>query len=270
MTYVASNSDKNQMDAATQEVTELRAKLMKSEKALEKAKSELQQFAYISSHDLKAPLRAISHLSEWIAEDLKDQLHGETAQNMELLQRRVKNMEKLLDCLLEYSRITSAPSQEEVPWRNIYQLIDSTKKEIAAPETFTVHISDALTYLYLPDRPWLTVFSCLIRNAIEHHHVVDGNLWIDVEENTDIIILSFKDDGPGIPAQHQKRIFRMFQTLKTNSDVEHYGLGLALVHKAVLIHCGHIEVQSEQGAGTTMRIYLPLSTVRKDQVPSHG
>jgi len=223
---------------------------------LKRSNQELDQFAYVASHDLKAPLRAIDNASRWLEEDLKDKLGDDDRENLALLRNRVRRMEKLLDDLLEYSRVgrTTKLDEEIVDARS---LIEDVLVMLAPRETMNVTIADALSAIQVSNSPLQQIFQNLIGNAIKHHDRENGTIEIDGAETGQFFRFTVKDDGPGIPPEFQEKIFGMFQTLKPRDKVEGSGMGLALVKKILERFGGEISVESGPGRGTAFIFTWP-------------
>ena len=223
--------------------------LSQANQLIEERNRELDQFTYIVSHDLKAPLRAISNLSAWIEEDLEDKLDEETAQNMTLLRSRVRRMDNFIDGLLEYARAGKA--QEEVVTVDTQQLLYEIIDSIAPPPEFTIEIKDKMPILQTEALALQQVFSNLISNAIKHHHRNDGKVTISATKDRDFYQFSVADDGAGIAKEHQEKIFMVFQTLTDKDTKENTGIGLSIVKKIIDRHEGKIWLESQLGSGTT-------------------
>ena len=233
--------------------------------ALQKSNQELDEFAYVASHDLKAPLRVIDNASGWLEEDLGDKLDDESRENLQLLRSRVNRMEKLLDDLLEYSRVgrkLDADYEElvsgEVLFNDICHLLtnDSNKdfKINATPEFLALNVNRM---------PLQQIFLNLISNAIKHHDRKDGAINISVEKQHHKYLMTVKDDGPGIPIKFHDKIFKMFQTLRPRDQVEGSGMGLAVVRKHIESFGGKITIESEVGKGSTFKFTWPINTKTK-------
>lgn len=225
-------------------------------RTLEQRNEELDQFAYVTSHDLKAPLRAIANLATWIEEDIGSQLPAENAEQFELLKNRVHRMEGLINGLLEYSRIgRTYQSSEQV---DVAALLEDVVDSLPTAG-FTVIIAPDMPEFQAKRSPLYQVFSNLINNAIKHHHRSDGTVEIGVEDLGQVYQFTVKDDGPGIAEAFHEKVFAIFQTLRSRDELESTGIGLSLVKKAVLAEGGNIEIFSkgEQGAGTTFQFTWP-------------
>ena len=201
----------------------------------------LEQFAYVASHDLKAPLRGIANLSEWLKEDLQDRLTPETQEQLDLLRDRVARMNALIEGLLEYSRIGRvAGSLEEV---DVGTLVAEVVDTLAPPSHFKVKIALGLPVLHTDRLHLSQVFANLIANAIRHHDRDHGWVRVSGQDLADLWLFAIEDDGPGIPPEFQDKVFLMFQTLSVKDYGVNTGIGLALVKKLVEEHGGTVRLE---------------------------
>jgi PAS domain S-box-containing protein len=218
---------------------------------LERSNSELDKFAYVASHDLKSPLRAIDNLSQWIKEDAGALLPEPSQEHLAKLQGRVRRMEKLLDDLLIYSRVGRLQyTPEEVDLKALLQNLIALLQPSAA---FTITVAEPLPILRTQRVPLETVLRNLLDNAIKHHERADGHVHLAAYDQGDWIEFVICDDGPGIDPQFHNRIFEVFQTLQPRDKVEGSGMGLAIVKKSIESQGGTITVESAPGAGATFR-----------------
>ncbi|MBD2021415.1 ATP-binding protein, partial [Leptolyngbya sp. FACHB-36] len=217
---------------------------------LEKRNQELDQFAYVVSHDLKAPLRAIANLSQWLEEDLNDCLTEDTRQQMDLLRGRVHRLEALIDGILQYSRVGRVAVQPETV--SVEALLHDIIDTIVPPD-FPIEIATPMPTLKTERVPLEQVFTNLISNAIKHHDRPAGRIQITAADHGDRYEFAVTDDGPGIDPQFHDKIFGIFQTLEPRDKVESTGVGLAVVKKIVERQGGTIRVESELGQGATFR-----------------
>jgi two-component system sensor kinase FixL len=225
--------------------------------ALMRSNKELDEFAYAASHDLKAPLRVIDNASKWLEEDLSPYLTGETRENMNLLRGRVARLERLLEDLLEYSRIGRKADKRSAETLSAQKLLEDVLELLSPPRGFTVSLSPNLAGVEVRRMPLQQIFMNLIGNAIKHHHRKTGNIEISVEDTGAYFQFAVRDDGPGIPAQFHEQVFKMFQTLKPRDQVEGSGMGLAMVHKYVEVSGGTVALESAEGQGSTFRFTWP-------------
>jgi PAS domain S-box-containing protein len=225
---------------------------------LERSNRELDQFAYVASHDLKAPLRGIGQLAEWISEDARELLPEASKEHLAKLQGRVKRMDMLLSDLLAYSR---AGRQRHTPEEvETGDLIRDVVELLTPPPGFTVQIAGNLPRLTVERIPLESLFRSFVSNAIKHHHDPNnGRVEIDAQMGDGFVEFIISDNGPGIDPKFHERIFEMFQTLQPRDQVEGSGVGLALVKKLVESRGGKVEVESNLGEGATFRFTWPLT-----------
>lgn len=219
---------------------------------LERSNRDLDQFAYVASHDLKAPLRAIATLSGWLEEDLGEQLSENAKEQMSLLRSRVQRMDALIEGVLRYSRVGRMDTEGE--WVDVAELVTEQIELIGPPPSFTVEVASDMPVLLTRRLRLSQVFANLITNAIKYHDRDHGRIEVSVEELSDELFrFSVADDGPGIPPQHHERVFMMFQTLQSRDEIESTGLGLSLVKKLVEEEGGSVELEKRTGRGATFR-----------------
>ncbi len=220
---------------------------------------ELDSFVYVVSHDLKAPLRAISNLSQWIEDDLEGVFSAQIQEHMLLLRNRIQRMEATIDGLLDFARI--GRSDEEIELVEIAELLAETLDSIAPPSTFKITIASNLPRLYTKRLFLSQVFTNLIGNGIKHHDRIDGSIQISCQEGTDCYEFTIADDGPGIdPAQHD-RVFEIFKAVNPQNRLDSTGIGLAIVKKIIEAEGGTIQLESNLGAGTTFSFVWPKRSV---------
>ncbi len=243
---------------ARRQVEEKAEELSRLARALERSNRELDQFAYVTSHDLKAPLRGIANLSQWIEEDLGENVPQETREHLNLLRGRVHRMEGLIDGILQYSRagrVRDAVQQVEVG-----PLLDEVIELLSPPEGVTIRVEDEMPTLMTERLPLQQVFMNLIGNAIKYNHRPDARVAVGVRErDREFFEFFVADNGPGIATEYHERIFGIFQTLHARDQVEGTGIGLSLVRKIVETRGGRIWVESQEGEGATFRFLWPRS-----------
>ena len=245
----------NELEARVQQRTvqleQVNNLLLGATEQLRKSNQELEQFAYVASHDLKAPLRAIANLSEWIEEDLEDKLDEDTRHNMNLLRSRVHRLENLINGLLDYSRVGRLKSEPESV--DVGEMLRETIDLFDIPDDYQIQIQEDMPTFVTELIPLQQVFNNLISNAIKHSDCDNGKIAISVKEQDNFYEFAVTDNGKGIDPQYHERIFTIFQTLEARDTKESTGIGLAIVKKAVENQGGTIEVESQVGKGTTFR-----------------
>ena len=229
--------------------------LAESALALERRNAELDQFAYVTSHDLKAPLRGIANLSRWIEEDLDGAVPPEVAGQFDLLRGRVHRMEAMIEAILQYSRIdrTEAPSETVDVKALLTEVIDL----LSPPTRMAISMDAQMPVLHAPRLRLFQVFQNLLSNALKHHDKPSGQIHVGAKTAGEWVEFSVTDDGPGIAEKFHERVWIIFQTLEARDKVENTGVGLALVKKVVEGQGGAVSVQSEEGRGATFKFTWP-------------
>jgi PAS domain S-box-containing protein len=222
---------------------------------IESANEELRNFAYVVSHDLKAPLRAIGSLADWLSTDYADKFDEEGREHMRLLISRVRRMDGLIDGILLYSRVGRV--KETIVAVNLDRLVHEVIDLLAPPPNITVTIDDPLPTIAAEPTRIQQVFQNLLSNAIKYMDKPEGRIRIGCSTEVEQWKFSISDNGPGIKEQHFGKIFQLFQTLAPRDRVESSGVGLALVKKIVEMYGGHVWVESTVGEGSTFFFTLP-------------
>ena len=199
------------------------------------------------------------NLSHWLEEDIKTDLTTENQHQFELLRKRVYRMEALIDGLLEYSRVgrIQTASEEVDVSKLLAEIIDSLNPQ----PTFKIEIASEMPVFKTKKLLLRQVFANLLSNAIKHHPRNDGHIKILVEDRKELYKFIVSDDGDGIDAKNQDKIFTIFQTLQSRDKKENTGVGLSIVKKIVESEGGEISLDSELGRGATFYFTWPKSVV---------
>ena len=233
----------------------LEAKVAERTSELESINRELNDFAYIVSHDLKAPLRSISSLASWVAEDYGEKLGGEGKEQLEMLVGKAKRMHSLIDAILGYSRISRTIDDKALV--DMAELANRAIEILSPPSNIGIHVG-ALPFVHGDRTRMEQVFMNLISNAIKFMDKPEGEIRVSCSVENGFYRFGVSDNGPGIERRHFERIFKMFQTLSPQEDSESTGVGLAIVRKIIEMHGGRIWVESELGMGSSFYFTLPI------------
>ncbi|HSH02218.1 MAG TPA: ATP-binding protein [Anaerolineae bacterium] len=244
---VALEHERQRLEAEIKERRAIEAELARSNEAL-------VEFAYVVSHDLKAPLRGIVKLATWIEEDMGDSLSDESQSYFELLRSRIKRMENLITGILTYSRAGQGESQiEDV---DVGELLNEIVVTLAPREGFVVEIGADMPVLHTDRIKLDQIFSNFLSNALKYHDKEEGVIEVTVADTGSYYRFGVKDDGPGIPADQQEKVFGIFHVLQSRDTMESTGIGLAVVKKLVEETGGEVGVISE-GRGTEFYFSWP-------------
>ncbi len=221
------------------------------------ANHELSEFAYVVSHDLKAPLRGISSLATWLVNDFAEKLGPEGRGHLALIAGRVKRLAGLIDAILAYSR--AGRSRVDRMHVELEPLVHNTIDLLAPPPHVRVAISGRLPDLHIEPVKIQQVFQNLLSNAIDFIDKPQGHVVVACTPEADRWHFTVTDNGAGIEERHFQRIFQLFQTLATRDELERTGVGLALVKKIIEIEGGRVWVESTLGVGSVFHFTLPAN-----------
>jgi signal transduction histidine kinase len=219
------------------------------------ANEELTNFAYVVSHDLKAPLRAIGSLADWLSTDYADKFDEEGKEHMRLLINRVRRMDGLIDGILQYSRVGRV--KEAVVTVDLNRVVADVIDLLAPPKNIAVTVAERLPTVVAERTRIQQVFQNLISNAIKYMDKPQGEIHVSCIDDADQWRFCVADNGPGIEQRHFEKIFQLFQTLSPRDKVESTGVGLALVRKIVEMYRGRVWVESTVGQGSRFWFSLP-------------
>ncbi|WP_452224798.1 YfiR/HmsC family protein [Lacinutrix chionoecetis] len=229
---------------------------------LEAKNNELEQFAYIASHDLKEPLITISSLIELLVEEYEKTFDEEGKTTLSYIQESSNRMQKLIDAILQYSRLGKSKNIEAVNCNTIIDTLQHDLKHVI-DRTNTKIIVNSLPVVSGAALELRLLFQNLISNGIKFtKKETKPVITIDCNETTDKNLgeywqFSIKDNGIGIPEKHKERIFSIFQRLHSREEYEGTGIGLAHCKKIVEAHGGRIWLESVEGKGTTFYFTIP-------------
>lgn len=245
-------------DTEEDELSHLSESLNVMSEKLKKSFSELDNYAYVVSHDLKVPLRGIYNLAHWMEEDYGNELSPEMHKYLDKLKGRVERMESLINGLLEYSKIgrTIQPLEEVNMNELLTDIVDSI-----VPEDIEVRLSNNLPVIFTERLRIQQVFSNLISNAVKYKGEKSGLITITSKEVPDGYEFTVEDNGVGISPEYHNKIFGLFQTLREKHEVESTGIGLSIVKKIIEDKKGSIRVVSNEGEGAAFIFKWPAIKV---------
>ena len=235
--------DVTERKKAEESLQQLNKVLESTVQELSRSNQEIEDFAHVIAHNLKAPLRAIGTLADWIATDYSDKFNQEGKEQIKLLKGRVTRMSELIDSVLRCSEIRCVSNQREKV--NLNTLITETIDQIAPPESIEITIENELPTLICEKAHLTEVFQNLLSNAVKYMDKPQGRVRIGCVEEDDFWKFSIADNGPGIKEQHFERIFKIFQTLLPCDELGSAGIGLTVVKKIVELYGGRIWVESK-------------------------
>lgn len=224
---------------------------------LEKTNAELDKFAYVVSHDLKAPLRAIGSLTGWIEEDMGQHLPAEMHKHLTTIQGRVVRMEGLINGILDYTK--AAKKEEDRVVFDVAEMVRETVDLLGPPPCAQITVSGEWPRVLARKVKMQQVFINLIQNALKYNDKIAPEISIGSRLTSGGWEFYVQDNGPGIEPRYHHKIFEIFQTLNARDEVESRGVGLAIVKKLVEEEGGAIRVESELGAGASFLVSWPES-----------
>ena len=267
------------LDSARQ-VQQHNEELVRTKSALEqlnadlaRSNKDLDEFAYVASHDLRSPLAAIKDLAKWVQEDNQDSLPEKSRKHLSQMLQRVGRLERLLEDLLQYSRAGRRHWQiERVDTNNMVREIVTL---LNPPPPINVTVAPGMPMFATARTPLEMVFRNLIGNAIKHRERDELQIEIQCRANGQFYEFVVRDNGGGIDPQFHAQIFKLFETLRSRDEVEASGMGLAIIKRTVESYGGTVSVESAVGHGATFRFTWPkaietasnLSESQSDSTP---
>jgi len=249
---------------AEQELEKLNKDLESAVWELRRTNKELQEFAYITAHDLKTPLRGIGTLADWISTDYADKFDDQGKKQVRLLVGKAKQMSALIDDILQYSRLGhTSPEKRQV---DLNTVLSEVITGIDPPENIQITIENELPVLMCEKTQIIQVFQNLLSNAVKYMDKPEGQIKVGCIQQDGFWKFSVADNGPGIDEKYFKKIFKIFQTLSPVDRVDSTGIGLSIVKKIVELNAGIVWVESQPGHGCTFFFTVPMSNICQ-QVP---
>ncbi len=223
--------------------------LKENNELLQRTNKQLDEFVYIVSHDLKAPLRGLASLATFLEDEIGENPKPEIADLLAMMKSRTGRMQQMIDGILHYSRLANTKGKKEEV--DVKDLINNIIDLVSPPDSIAFHVSDNLPKIMCEKIKLHEVFQNLISNAIKYNDKTEGRIQISCIEREDEYEFVVKDNGVGIRPEHQEKIFGLFQTLLPKDQCESTGIGLTIVKKIVESENGRITVSSTFGEGST-------------------
>ncbi len=222
---------------------------------IEAKNKELHEFAYIVSHDLKAPLRGIRRLTQWLQEDYAGALGAQGQKQLDLLGEQATRMDRLIDGILRYSRAGRSSDREEAI--DLTTLVSQTIDMLMPPAHIAIRCEQPLPVIHGDPVLLTQVFQNLLSNAVKFMDKPAGAITVAGEDAGDMWIVRVADNGPGIDPRQHERIFNIFQSGAPRDDPDSTGIGLAVVKKIVECSGGRVWVESAPGHGSRFSFTWP-------------
>ena len=246
--------------AAARDISKLKKAEVKLEKLVDKleiSNQELEEFAYVASHDLKEPLRMITTFLQLLKKKYSNELDDNATDFINYAVDGARRMDEMINDLLEYSRVSSKERKFEYLLSEKIVRRVLTNLEALIEEKNAIVTYDSLPVIYANKQQMVQLFQNLISNGIKYCDKKIPEIHISSIKKDNEYLFSIKDNGIGIDQAHLKRIFTIFQRLHSRDEYDGSGIGLAISKKILQKHRGKIWAESELGKGTTFYFTLP-------------
>jgi light-regulated signal transduction histidine kinase (bacteriophytochrome) len=220
---------------------------------LEKQNKELNDYAHAVSHDLKAPLRNINALINWVKEDNLDKFDEQTLESFDMMLQNLEKMDHLIIAILDYSSVDKIDTVATN--FNLNEVVNDCLKKLEIPTNFKINVSDVLPNVHGNKQRMTQVFQNLVQNAIDYNKCDSPSIEIDCTENEEFQTIKIKDNGIGIKKEYTNKIFDSF--MKLHNNFNSVGLGLSIAKRIIESKGGKIWVESEENSGSTFYFTIP-------------
>ncbi|MEQ9115716.1 MAG: PAS domain-containing protein [Rickettsiales bacterium] len=227
-------------------------------KKLENMNRELEEFAYIASHDLKQPLQSIMHYSSFLIEDCAEKANADEMKMLQRIQEQSKYMEEMIKGLLAYAETSNKKKFAMVDIQKVIKDVSNSMEWIFKRDNVELKVGDDLPKMKCNEIMMTELIRNLISNGIKYNKSSKKKIAISYKSDSENHCISVKDNGIGIDPKHYKKVFMLFQRLHRREEYKGgTGFGLTLVKKIVKMHNGSIELKSSLGKGSEFKIYIP-------------
>jgi len=220
---------------------------------------EFEKFIYLISHDVRASVRALIELPQWIEEDLLEEgreLPATVTRSIRMMNTHTFRLDRMLNDLLVHSRISRMQTFRS---NDLNAAIDTVLEKLAVPEGFKIERELNGHSVYMGERDVLTMLEASISNSIKHHDRESGTIRISAQVGSGELILDVSDDGPGIEPEYREKVFEAMAMLQPRDEVEGSGMGLTHIRKIAEDCGGNAEwLDVDTDRGSRLEIRLPL------------
>ena len=252
--YRGAYRDITERTKAEQSLEKLNKDLEAAVQELSRSNRQLQDFVHIAAHDLKTPVRGIGTLADWIISDYGDWFDEQGREQIRLLKARVIRIDKLIDGMLQYSKLVRTKQKEGQV--DLNALVSEVIDRMKPPNNIEIAM-DSLPGVACEYEHLELVFQNLLTNAVTFMDKTKGLIKVGCVEQGDFWRFYVSDNGPGIDQKYFDKIFKIFQTLPMKDEPETTGIGLAVARKIVELYGGKIWVESQPGSGSTFFFTFP-------------
>ncbi|EMI18412.1 PAS/PAC sensor signal transduction histidine kinase [Rhodopirellula maiorica SM1] len=243
----------------------LNGELSRTVDALHSSNIDLQQFAYVASHDLQTPLRAIANFAQFLQDDYAGKLDATADDYLQRIVQGAHRMQQLIRDLLGYSRVESRaapfqPTSLNDAFEDALEMLSSSITETGARVT-----RDELPTIQADKSQMAQLLTNLIGNAVKYHGDKPPEVHVWAEIGDEFYTLFVQDNGIGISPKHHDRVFEIFRRLHTQTAYPGTGIGLAVCRRIVNRHGGDISVKSQEGKGSTFVFTIPVNNSEVEQ-----
>lgn len=253
LTAATASAAQHDVRVATRALEESAREAKKRQEELTRAKSDLDRFARVAAHDLRAPLTAINSLAEWVREDLGRHLTPDGHQHLNLLQRRAHTMASLLNSLQAYTM--AGREDDTCEPVDVKLLAHDVLRQVPGGNRFIMSFDGDERPLHTSRASLGTVLRMVLDNCVRHHDVPPGRIFVVQNDLGAFVELVVADDGPGIPSEHHDKVFGLFVSFAGAEET--VGAGLAVARRVVETVGGEIAVLPQEGRGTRIRFTWP-------------
>lgn len=246
---------KDELSQLANSLNHMASVLSENIRLLQRKNEELDQFAHIVSHDLKAPLRGIDNVITWIEEDHSTELPPKISEYIQLIKGRLARAESMIKGILLYARVGRENPERE--YINLNVMLLDIAENIALRPGLRMEVQENLPEIYSEKIPLQQILSNLIGNAIKYHDKPEGYIKVCVKNASNHYQFFVEDNGPGIAENYHDKIFGIFQTLQERDSFESTGIGLSIVKKILDDRKQKISLTSEPGKGSVFSFTWP-------------